>query len=83
MTYIRQHRFYCGVDLHARTLLGRDPEHWDRFKEFPSDGHARAAGYLPIEPRYIGPSWESYLGTFRPDGERPPKLPPSPRPPGR
>jgi hypothetical protein len=75
-----EHR--CWVGVGPATCLGRHPGHWDRFKEFPSDGHARAAGYLPIEPRYVGPSWESYLGAFRPEGERPPKLP-FPRPPGR
>lgn len=57
----------------AGTSLARHPSQWDRFKEFPSDGHARAAGFLPIEPRYVGPSWESYLRAFRPEGERPPK----------
>jgi hypothetical protein len=69
----------CWVGVSPTTSLGRHPEYWDRFKEFRSDGHARAAGYLPIEPRYVGPSWESYLGAFRPEGERPPKAP-LPRP---
>jgi hypothetical protein len=67
----------CWVGVRPNTSLGRHPEYWDRFKEFPSDARARAAGYLPIEPRYVGPSWESYLGAFRPEGERPPKLPAS------
>lgn len=67
-----EHRCWGGIS--PTRSLGRDPEYWDRFKEFPSDGHARAAGYLPMEPRYVGPSWESYLGAFRPEGERPPKL---------
>jgi hypothetical protein len=69
----------CWIGIGPATSLGRHPSQWDRFKEFPSDGHARAAGYMPIEPRYVGPSWESYLGAFRPEGERPPKLP-LPRP---
>ena len=68
-----EHR--CWVGVRPAAALGRHPEHWDRFKEFPTDRHARAAGYLPIEPRYVGPSWESYVGAFRPEGERPPKLP--------
>jgi len=72
----------CWVGVRPNTSLGRHPEHWDRFKEFPSDGAARAAGYMPIEPRYVGPSWESYLGAFRPEGERPHKVAP-PRPAGR
>jgi hypothetical protein len=65
----------CWVGIRPGSAIARDPEHWDRFKEFPSDRHARAAGYLPIEPRYVGPTWESYLGAFRPEGERPPKRP--------
>jgi hypothetical protein len=67
-----EHR--CWVGVSPNTSLGRHPQHWDRFQEFRSDAHARAAGFLPIEPRYVGPSWESYLGAFRPEGERPPKL---------
>ena len=65
----------CWVGVGAASSLGRHPEHLDRFREFPNDAQARAAGYVPIEPRYVGPSWESYLGAFRPEGERPPKLP--------
>lgn len=59
------------VSLGPATCLGRDPADWDRFQEFPSDGHARAAGFAPVEPRYVGPSWESYVSAFRPEGERP------------
>ena len=73
-----EHRCRSGVG--PTTCLGRHPQQWDRFKEFPTDRHARAAGYLPIEPRYVGPSWESYLAAFRPEGERPAK---PARPPGR
>jgi hypothetical protein len=69
-----EHRRRSGVGPAA--CLGRHPENWDPFKEFPSDGHARAAGFLPIEPRDVGPSWESYSAAFRPEGERPPKVPP-------
>jgi hypothetical protein len=53
------------------TAIGRDPERLDRFVEFPSEGHVRAAGFTLIEPRYVGPTWESYLSVFRPEGERP------------
>jgi hypothetical protein len=63
----------CWVGVRPGSAIGRDPEHWEQFKEFSSDGHVRAAGFLPIEPRYVGPSWESYLGAFRPEGERPTK----------
>ena len=63
----------CWVGIRPGSAIGRSPEHWEQFREFASDGHARAAGFLPIEPRYVGPSWESYLGAFRPEGERPVK----------
>jgi hypothetical protein len=68
-----EHRCWGGI--RPTGCLARHPECPERFREFPTDGHARAAGYAPIEPRYVGPSWESYLGAFRPQGERPPKLP--------
>lgn len=63
----------CWVGVRPGSAIGRNPEHWERFREFTSDGEARAAGYLPVEPRYVGPSWESYLAAFRPEGERPAK----------
>jgi hypothetical protein len=59
--------------------IGLDPERPDRYRTFPSDGHVRAAGFALIEPRYVGPTWESYLSVFRPEGERRSKVP-VPRP---
>jgi len=62
--------------------IGQDPDRLDRFVEFRSDGHVRAAGYTLIEPRYVGPSWETYLSVFRPEGEPRGKAPgPRPGPP--
>jgi hypothetical protein len=68
-----------GAVFRPQVAIGGDPERPDRFVEFPSDGHVRAAGYALIEPRYVGPTWESYLSVFRPEGERRPKAP-APRP---
>jgi hypothetical protein len=68
-----------GTMVRPQVAIGGDPERLDRFVEFPSDGHVRAAGFTLIEPRYIGPSWESYLSVFRPEGERRTKAP-GPRP---
>jgi len=52
----------------AMASIGGDPERLDRFAEFPSDAHVKAAGYSLIEPRYVGPSWETYVSVFRPEG---------------
>jgi hypothetical protein len=77
-----------GTVVRPQVAIGQDPERPDRFVEFLSDGHVRAAGFTLIEPRYVGPTWESYLSVFRPEGERrvkvtgPPRGPPAPaRPP--
>src|SRR5262245_27060794 len=51
--------------------VGRDPAHLDQFREFGSDWAVARAGFILIEPRYIGPSWSSYLSAFRPEGEKP------------
>jgi hypothetical protein len=69
----------AGAAVGPQVAVGRDPERPDRFVEFPSDGHVRAAGFTLIEPRYVGPSWESYLSVFRPEGEARGKAP-APRP---
>ena len=66
--------YRCGLGIGPGTSLARHAESWDRYREFSTDRHARAAGYVPVEPRYVGPSWESYLGAFRPEGDRPPKV---------
>ena len=55
----------------AGAAVGRDPARLDQFREFRSDGAVAGAGFILIEPRYVGPSWLSYLTTFRPEGEKP------------
>lgn len=48
--------------------IGGDPNRLDSFAEFPTDRAVHAAGFMLIEPRYVGPSWETYLGVFHPQG---------------
>jgi len=59
----------------AGAAVGRDPARLDRFREFGSSGAVAGAGFILIEPRYVGPSWPSYLTAFRPEGEKPSKRP--------
>ncbi|MCE9562675.1 MAG: hypothetical protein K8U57_11570 [Planctomycetes bacterium] len=57
----------------AGAAIGRDPAHLYRFREFGSDRAVAGAGFILIEPRYVGPSWPAYVSAFRPDGDKPPK----------
>jgi hypothetical protein len=52
------------------STIGADPWGTGRYAEFASDGHARAAGYAPVEPRYVGPDWASYSSVFHPEGSK-------------
>src|SRR5262245_8604708 len=63
--------------------IGADPAQPGSFREFPSDRHARAAGFTLIEPRYVGPTWAAYLAVFRPDGPARTKTPANSRARGR
>ena len=56
-----------------RAAIGRDPAHLEQFREFISDGAVARAGFILVEPRYVGPSWEGYCRHFRPEGEKPVK----------
>jgi hypothetical protein len=56
------------IGLASAAAIGGDPDRSDRFAVFESDGEVRAAGYSLIEPRYVGPSWETYLSIFHPEG---------------
>jgi hypothetical protein len=58
-----------------RRALGRDPSNLDRFREFVSDGAVARAGFILLEPRYVGATWEGYSHHFRPEGEKPAKRP--------
>jgi hypothetical protein len=55
----------------ARDAIGRDPGRLDCFRAFASDRAVARAGFILIEPRYVGPSWPSYVLAFRPGGEKP------------
>jgi len=55
----------------AREAIGRDPGHLDQFRSFPSDRAVARAGFILIEPRYVGPNWSAYVQAFKPDGEKP------------
>jgi hypothetical protein len=58
-----------------QVAIGRDPWRHDRYRAFASDRSAAAAGFVLIEPRYVGPDWSGYVRTFRPEGEKPHKRP--------
>jgi hypothetical protein len=73
---------FPGLRVHPVTLeerigpgaaVGRHPHRLDLFREFRSEAGVTHAGFILIEPRYIGPSWFSYLTVFRPEGEKPHK----------
>jgi hypothetical protein len=69
-----------GASVRSDSAIGRDPERLERFREFLSERQLRAARFVLIEPRYVGPSWETYLGVFRPEGEGRTKHPSRRRP---
>lgn len=48
--------------------IGRDPAVPDRFRKFCSDGAVAGAGFILIEPRYVGATWQAYTREFRPQG---------------
>lgn len=61
----------------SSVAVGGDPSRADRFAKFESDTEVRAAGFALIEPQYIGPSWETYLNVFHPEGGKRSSGPPS------
>jgi hypothetical protein len=56
-----------------RTSIGRDPNHLGQFREFASDVAVAHAGFILMEPRFVGVNWEGYSRQFRPEGEKPAK----------
>jgi hypothetical protein len=56
-----------------RYAIGRNPHQLSLFREFFTDGAAHKAGFILIEPRYIGPTWEAYSREYRPQGGKPNK----------
>jgi hypothetical protein len=71
---------YCGHTVREVTLesppsgvggvyaIGRDPARPDRFRKFRSDGAVAGAGFILIEPRFVGATWQAYAREFRPQG---------------
>jgi len=53
--------------------IGQDPHHLDTFRMFKTDRAVAGAGFILIEPRYVGPNWPAYILAFRPGGEKPGK----------
>jgi hypothetical protein len=74
-----------GGSVQPNATIGADPLGAGRYAEFASDAHARAAGYAPVEPRYVGPDWASYASVFHPEGDKGARPPADParRPRGR
>lgn len=60
-----------GSGVSTRDAIGRDPGRLDQFRSFPSDRAVASAGFILVEPRYVGPSWSAYVLAFKPGGDRP------------
>jgi hypothetical protein len=58
--------------------IGQHPSELDWFQAFRSNGAVSGAGFILIEPRYVGPDWSAYLVSFRPEGEKSAKRPSHP-----
>lgn len=55
----------AGAYLGPAEAVGQDPWRPDRFREFRSDAAARAAGFVVVEPRFVGSTWAAYDRVFR------------------
>jgi hypothetical protein len=51
-----------------RVAVGCDPHHPDHYREFRTDGAVVRAGFILIEPRYVGETWQEYESAFQPQG---------------
>ena len=73
--YVREVSLEAGTHAVAgrRSELGRDPASLGKFREFTSSGAVARAGFILIEPHYVGPNWEGYCSQFKPEGVKPPK----------
>jgi hypothetical protein len=60
-----------STGVNAGCAIGRNPHQLDRFKVFSSNQAVAVAGFILIEPRYVGPNWSGYVVAFRPGGEKP------------
>lgn len=60
-----------GLGVPAGVAIGRNPHQLDSFRTFGSDKAVAGAGFILIEPRYVGPNWPAYVLAFRPGGVKP------------
>ena len=58
-----------------RLSVGCDPSHPNEFREFRSDGAVARAGFVLVEPLYVGETWQEYESAYRPQGGKCPKRP--------
>jgi hypothetical protein len=72
---VREVTLEAGSPTGRRTALGRDPNRLEQFREFVSDVAVSRAGFILVEPRYVGATWEGYCRHFRPEGDKPAKRP--------
>jgi hypothetical protein len=63
----------AGLGIPAGVAIGRNPHQLDIFRTFRSNQAVAGAGFILIEPRYVGPNWPAYVLAFRPGGEKPVK----------
>jgi hypothetical protein len=69
---------WSGASYSPTSAVGQNPWRTDRFREFGSDRAVAGAGFVLVEPRYVGPSWSEYVNAYRPEGGKPhrrPRLP--------
>jgi hypothetical protein len=74
---------WSGAGYCPTSSVGQHPWRADRYREFGSDRAVVGAGFVLVEPRYVGPSWSDYVNAYRPEGGkllRRPRLPSLPVP---
>jgi hypothetical protein len=54
-----------GLGVPAGVAIGRNPHRLDNFRTFRSNQAVAGAGFILIEPRYVGPNWPAYVLAFR------------------
>lgn len=68
---LEPHDGSSGLGVPAGLAIGRNPHRLDRFRVFGSNQAVAGAGFILIEPRYVGPNWSGYVVAFRPGGDKP------------
>jgi hypothetical protein len=66
---------WSGSGFSQTAAVGQNPWHADRFREFGSDRAVAGAGFVLVEPRFVGPSWSEYVSRYRPEGGKTLKRP--------